>query len=453
MNLTTARKQPLALLAICLGFFMVIMDATIINVALPTMAKALHTNISGLQWVVAGYTMTFAALLIFSGHLADQWGAKKIFLCGLMGFAITSLLCGLSTTVQFLIAFRLLQGATAALLVPASLALLNALYQDPIKRAKAIGIWGGIGGIAAGAGPVLGAVLTAKFSWPAIFFVNIPLAIITIFLIHRLIPNTAKQASSGFDLGGQTCVILMMASLAFALIELANYAWYSWPILLAVSLFILSLMVFILVEKRAPHPMVPLSFFKNKNFVVAIIIGLCINAGMYGELFVIPLYFQQIRGFSVLQTGMAVFPMVALIALSSFLSGRVASKKGPKKPLLIGLIIGAAGFFSLLIVGAQGPDYLWLVIPLAAAGFGIAFTMPAATMIAIHSLPENRAGMASGIFTTCRQMGSLLGVALFGAILSTAHQFVAGMHVTLVLAGLSFLFALVLGLKVTLQAI
>ena len=449
--MTDRKRKNISLAALCLGFFMVIMDVTVVNVALPNIASSLQTSVSSLQWVVAGYTLTFACFLLFSGNLADQAGAKKILILGLILFTITSLACGLAPTINLLILFRLLQGAAAATLVPSSLALINSSYDTGKERAKAIGIWGGLAGVAAACGPVLGGILTALFGWRAVFFINVPIAVIAIFLVIKYVIDAKLHTKARFDIPGQLLGIMMTVSLAFALIEVGRYGWLSIIVISAGVVFAISFILFLFFENRVQHPMFPLKFFKSKNFSIAIVIGMIINIGLYGELFILPLYFQNIRGFSVMKTGFSIFPLVMMIALASFLSGKLASYKGTKLPMTLGLIIGLLGFFSLSIIIINSPSYYSLVLPLAAMGFGVAFTMPAATITAMHSVPHNRAGMASGTFTTSRQIGSLLGVAVFGTIVASSSQFMHGMFLTLIISGLLFLFGFLLSCVVDIK--
>ncbi len=427
---------------------MVILDATIVNVALPSIQHAFDSTLSNLQWIVAGYTLVFACLLIFVGNLADLVGAKKVLVVGLMLFILSSLACGLARNSTLLIIFRLWQGAGAAALVPCSLALLNASYKDSKDRAKAIGIWGAIGGIAAAAGPLLGGLLTASFGWPAIFLLNVPVGLITLALILKYSIQAIPQHKAHLDIPGQLFCIILLANLAYALIEAGKFGWLSLRIMIASLIFLASLIFFITTEKHNKQPIFPLKFFKHRNFSIAMLIGIIINFGLYGELFLFPLYFQQIRGYSTIATGFALAPLLMLVAIASYFSGRLASRLGAKLPLLIGLVIGMLGFFSLLIVKTNAPSYFMLILPLAAIGSGVAFTMPAATMLAIHALPQNRDGIASGIFTTGRQIGSLLGVAIFGSIITNTKDFIHGMHITLTMSGILFFIGFLFSLTI-----
>lgn len=423
---------------------MVIADVTAINVALSNIEQVLHTTISELQWVVAGYTLTFAGFLLLSGHLADLLGAKRVLLVGLLLFILTSLACALASDIALLIFFRLLQGIAGATLVPCSLSLINAAYDDPRVRAQKVGIWASIGGLAAIVGPVLGGFLTAFLSWRAVFFINIPFGFLAILFIYRYSVENEIRPCRHFDVLGLVLSIISIASLSFALIQAGSLGWNSPLVLIAITTFLISSFSFLLIEKYAQHPMLPLNFFKINRFTIAVSIGMMLNFGVYGELFILPLYFQHIRGYGMIETGFALLPLVGLIALSSYLSGKLVSSKGVRLPLLLGLSIGALGFFGLLIAQAEAPSYLWLIFPLAAMGFGISCCQPAATIAAIHALPKERAGLAAAIFTMSRQVGSLLGVALFGSIIATTSNFVLGFHITLIISGVAYLGALLL---------
>lgn len=440
LNQNKAAKNTLwPLIALCLGFFMVIIDVTIVNVALPSIAKNLKGDVSWLQWVVDGYTLTFACFLLSAGNLGDRMGAKIAFMAGLILFVLASIGCGLSNSFLILTLFRLLQGLAAALLVPTSLALINASYENNKDRAKAIGIWASIGGIAAAAGPLLGGILTSWFGWRAVFFVNVPIGLAAVLLTAKYLVAPINTHKGNFDSLGQIFGIISIAALAFSLIEAGRLGWLSHLVVSGFFIFVITFIAFLWIEYRATSPMFPLKLFHSKTFSVAIAVGMLMTLGVYGELFVLTLYFQQVREYSALITGLAFMPLVGVIAFTSFLGGKVTSVFGPRLPMIIGLAVGGIGFFLLLIVG-EHIAYSMLILPLMMLGFGISFTMPAATVAAIHSAPEGRAGIASGAFNASRQVGSLLGVAIFGTILSTSSNFIAGMHLTLIIGGLAYLF-------------
>ena len=440
MKTRIMHNKHIPLIALCLGFFMVIIDVTIVNVALPSMAKNLHGNISCLQWVVAGYTLTFACLLLSAGNLADRVGAKSTYLFGLILFTLTSLGCGLSFDFLQLTLLRLLQGVGAALLVPTSLALVNASYENQQERVKAISIWGAIAAIAAALGPILGGILTFYFGWRSVFFVNVPIGFIAFLLTKKYVINPPVSGKGHFDFLGQTLGVVSIAALAFSLIEAGRFGWFSEIVAIAFIIFMLTFILFLIVEYRTSAPMFPLHFFRSEKFSVAIAIGLIVNIGWYGELFVLTLYFQHIRDYSVLMTGFAFIPFVGLNAFAAYLGGKWASVAGPRSPMLFGLIFGTVGFFSLLIAKEHTP-YVMLILPLIGLGAGIAFMLPATTVTAIHSVPEGRAGIASGAFNASRQIGSLLGVAIFGTIVTLSKYFIVAMHETLIIGGLLYLCA------------
>lgn len=441
-------RSGIALVSLCLGLCMVVIDATIVNVSIPTIGKALQGSLGGLQWVIDGYILTYASLLLTTGSLSDQINAKKLFFAGLVLFVVTSFFCGLASSIEMLIVFRLFQGIGAALIMPTSLSLVNALYDDKAKRARAIGVWGGLGGIAAASGPLLGGILTHLISWRAIFYVNVPLGFIAIWLCWRYAPSP-KPSGKIFqlDLIGQVTAIIAIAALAFLFIEAGEMGWASMHVTIAATIFVLALVGFLVNEQRSNHPMLPLKLFRFPAFSSSIVIGLFLNFGLYGQLFLLPLYFQQIRHYPTLLTAFAILPVPALSSIASYLGGKVSSKIGTKLPVMVGLCVGATGFLSLLIIGDTKPSYGVLILPLMMLGFGMAFSMPAITITTINSVPKELGGLASGSINTSRQLGSLLGVAALGSIVGTASDFVIGLHVALIVSATLFLLGALLCMR------
>ena len=437
-SMKTSGSKHLPLIALCLGFFMVIMDVTIVNIALPSMSKNLHGNISWLQWVVDGYTLTFACLLLSAGNLADRVGAKSTYLLGLILFTIASLACGLLSNFLMLTAMRLLQGIGAALLVPTSLALINASYENKKERAYAMGIWSAIGGIAGAAGPVLGGFLVFYFGWRSVFFVNAPIGLIVFFMTKKFVVNPSPSGKGHFDVLGQLLGVISIAALAFSLIEAGRMGFSSHLVVSSLVIFAVTFISFLIVEHKSTSPMFPLHFFRSQTFSVSIAIGMILSFAIYGEFFVLTLYFQHIRDYSVLITGFAFLPFLGTNALGSYLGGKLTSISGAKLPMSIGLLIGAIGYFTLLIAKEHTP-FIFLILPMIAIGFGLAFAIPAATVATVHSAPEGRAGIASGALNASRQIGSLMGVAIFGTIIMISKNFIVGMHETLIIGGLLYL--------------
>jgi DHA2 family methylenomycin A resistance protein-like MFS transporter len=411
-------RRHLPLLAICLGYFMVILDATVVNVALPSVGRDLGGGVSDLQWVVDAYTVVFAGLLLSAGSLGDEFGARRVFVGGLVLFTVASAACAAAPSLAVLLAARVAQGIGAAALVPSSLSLLRAAYSSAAERARAVGIWGAVAGIGAASGPIVGGVLVGLISWRAVFVVNVPVGALALLLAARHLPAAGERQDGGLDPLGQLLGIASLTLLTFGVIEGGAEGFSSTVALVPLLLFVPTAVAFVAVERGAISPMLPLSLFRSRTFSGASFVGLLINLGFYGQLFAISLYFQHERGFSALITGLALLPEGAFVALSSGLSGRVTARTGPRLPMLVGLLCGAAGFAGLIAAGHR-TSYGILVAPLIAAGFGMAFTMSAATAAIIEAAPAERAGIASGVLNAARQAGGAIGVALLGAVLAS----------------------------------
>jgi DHA2 family methylenomycin A resistance protein-like MFS transporter len=428
--------------------FMVVLDVTVVTVALPPIGRDFHTgsDLSGVQWVADGYTVVFAGTLLSAGSIGDRLGSRAAFQTGLAFFTATSVGCALAPSLPVLVAMRLLQGVGAALVVPTSLALINASYPDKAARARAIGAWGGAGGLAAAAGPVLGGLLVAGLGWRAVFLVNLPVGLLGLALTARYVPRPRPSGAARLDLAGQLLAVMSLSAAAYGVIEAGHRGWTSPSALVAFAVLPVAVALFVRVESRRPDPMLPLGLFRSRTFSAATVVGLLLNTGFYGELFVVSFYFQQYRHFGVLAAGLAMLPQTAMVALGSLLSGRTTARTGPRLPMTAGLVIGAAGFAALLVAGA-GTPYALLVLPLAATGFGTAFTMPAAVAAVSESAPSRHAGLAAGVFNAARQMGSALGVALLGALVSGAHDFRSGMRLGSLISAACFLVAALAALR------
>jgi DHA2 family methylenomycin A resistance protein-like MFS transporter len=437
--------EILSLIGICLGYFMVILDTTVVTIALPNIQHEIGATISDLQWIISGYTLVFACLLLSAGALGDRLGNKRMFLIGLVLFTGASAACGVAPNMWTLQLARVVQGVGAALQVPASLALLNLTFADPRERDRAIGLWGGIAGVAAAGGPIIGGLLVNVLSWRSVFFLNIPVGTVALLLAWRFIPHVERQQGRGLDLGAQFAGIIALALLTLAFIQSTAWGWTSLPILGSLAGFVLATVIFLLIERHAESPMLPLGLFRSPTFSAANSVGLLINFGFYGELFVMTLFFQNIRGLSALITGLALLPQMGMAVFSSTLSGRVTGRKGAQLPMIIGLTPGAVGFLLMTLVNAT-TGYPLFVLPLMAIGFGMAFTMPAMTTAVVSSAPKERSGIASGVVNASRQVGSALSVAVLGSFVSQRATFIPGMHLALAIAGGAFLFGLLLTL-------
>lgn len=444
----SSRRTRLPLISLCIGYFMVILDATIVTVALPPIGREFPTaggDLSGVQWVADGYTVIFAALLLSAGSIGDRFGGRSVFQVGLALFVVTSAGCGLAPSLGFLIAMRLLQGVAAALVVPTSLALIRASYPDRVSRARAIGVWGMMGGLAAASGPVLGGLLVAALGWRAVFFVNLPIGVLGLLMTARHVVAPRPVRTSRLDAPAQFLAVGTLGGLAYGIIEAGHAGWTAPGVLGALAAAVLCLVAFLLRESRATDAMLPLHLFRDAAFSSATAIGFLMNVGFYGQLFVVSFYFQQYRHDGVLLAGLAMLPQTAMVAVSSALGGRLTARSGPRAPMLVGLVTGALGFLGLLVAGRTTP-YAVLVLPLAAIGFGTAFTMPAAVAAVVESAPGDRAGLASGVLNASRQVGSAMGVAVLGALVAQGSDFAAGMRTGAWISAACFLAGAVLAL-------
>ncbi len=427
-----------ALPAVALGFFIVMLDTTIVNVALPRIGTDLHGGVSLLQWVVDSYTLVFAGLLLSAGAACDILGARRIYLGGLAVFAVFSVACALAPGGSLLIAARAVQGVGAAALVPGSLALLSLAYPEPAARAKAIGIWGGVGGIAAAVGPVLGGALIAAVGWRAVFWVNLPVVAIAAWLTVRYTPDPPPARHRHLDVPGQVTAVLALCAITYAVIDAAHTSWSSQNVIILL-IGVAAGVGFLLVERAKADPMLPLALFRNRSFSVASFVGLALNLGFYGQFFVLTLYFQHYRGFSPLTAGLALAPQALGAVVGSPLGGRATARFGPFATMLAGLLIGAGAFASLLTFTRTTP-YEVIAPLIFAAGFGISLAMPAATAGAVSAAPSRYAGIAGGVVNSARQTGSVFGVAVLGGFVTTG-DFRHGFQVAVAAAAVIFLAA------------
>jgi MFS transporter, DHA2 family, methylenomycin A resistance protein len=437
------RRAPVSvgatvLLASLLGFFMLCLDATAVNVALPGIGRTLGETTAGLQWVIDAYTLMLAALLISAGAVSDRIGAKRLFALGLAAFAASSAACGLSPSLGFLIASRAVQGTGAAIMLPASLALVRQAYPDPVKRAKAISVWTVGGTVALAAGPVVGGALTSAVSWRAIFFVNLPVGIAALLLLARA-PRSPRRAVP-LDPAGQVTAAVALAALTFGVIEGGETGFGRPAVLGCLLLAAAAGATFVTAEARAAHPMVPLAVFRSRAVTVCVAIGFAANVAFYGVIFVLSLFFQRVLGQSAVAAGLEFLPMSALLSSANLTSARVAARFGPRVPITAGLLVSTLGLLALLLA-SMGPDRGLLVLALVPAGVGLGFALPSVIVVLLDAVPADQAGMGAGLFNSSRQVGGTLAVAVFGAMIAHRVSFLAGMRTSLLIAVLVMLAA------------
>jgi len=423
------RRRYLVLAVCCLSLFIVGLDSTIVNVALPSIGRELHASVSGLQWTIDAYLLVLASLLMLGGSTADRLGRARVFKFGLALFTAASLACSLAPTIGWLIFFRALQGAAGAMLNPVAMSIIRNTFEDPRERAQAIGIWGAVVGISIALGPVLGGVLVG-LSWRAVFLVNIPIGLVAIALTARFVPESRAPRPRRPDPVGQVLVILMLASLTSAIIEGPSLGWGSlWIIALAATAGV-SGVTLVRYELQRVDPLIELRFFTSRPFSAAAVIAVAAFAAFGGFLFLNTLYLQEVRGLSPLSAGLCTLPMAAMTMLCSPIAGRVVGARGVRGPLVVGGL--GLGLGSLMLVSLGADTSLWWVLA-AYTVFGLGFgaVNPPITNTAVSGMPPSQAGVAAAVATTSRQVGLTLGVAVAGAVATAGlngslHDHLAG---------------------------
>ncbi|HBO3058550.1 MFS transporter [Pseudomonas aeruginosa] len=433
------------LLAAALGFVVVLLDVSVVNVALDALRQEFATDVAGLQWVINAYTLVFAALLLTSGALGDRFGARRVFLLGFVVFTCTSAACGLSGSLPILIAARLIQGLGAALLVPNSLAMLQHAFADREQRSRAVGWWGAFGGMSLAAGPVLGGILVTHLGWRSIFLINLPIGLIGIYLtLCRVAPHEGSHRRS-LDWGGQGAAILALAALTMALTEAAPLGWEHGLVQGGFLLAIAATLVFIWIEARSHSPMLPLELFRIPTFTVASVSGVVVNFAYYGLIFVFSLFFQIQQHLSPQLTGLAFLPMTVVLMAVNVLAGRLITRMGARLLMVFGLMLAAFGYLLLMPVSVDG-SYWFLTVPMLLAASGTALMVPTMTNATLSSVDASRAGVASGVLNSARQIGGMLGVAVFGYLVrdTAPEAFMRGMHMSIGISVALLLFGSVL---------
>ena len=431
-------NRAVLLTVVCLGQFMVLLDNTIVAAALPDMQRRLHTQLTGLQWIVDAYVLLVAMLLLSGGVFADRFGRKRVYLVGVAAFTAASALCSLAPSVGWLIGGRVLQGIGAAALSPASLALLAAAYPVPRERVKAIGLWAGFSGIGLAAGPVAGGVLIDAFGWPAIFLVNLPIGVVLLLVGLRSLEESRNASAPAIDIPGAVLSVLGVGALTYGLIEGGARGWTSPVILGSFSAAVTLLAVFLAVEARRAHPLLPLRLFRQRLFTVSNTAMVVVGFALMGSSFFFSQFFVDVQGSSILRAGLQTLPTSAAMVIVSPAAGRLAVRYGFRIVVTIGLTLAGLGLLALGMVHADtGYGNVWW--RLGVVGVGFALTMSPLTGAAIQAVSPQEGGLASGISSTTRQIGAVLGVAVLGAVVrgrqSGGASFGAGLTSAFVVAG------------------
>jgi MFS transporter, DHA2 family, methylenomycin A resistance protein len=428
---TEAEPRPRAALAAALlGFFVITLDAVIVNVVLPSIGHELGGGVTGLQWVVDGYTLMFAALLLSAGSLSDRIGARRAFGLGLVVFVLTSAACGIAPSLPVLLVARLAQGSAAAVMMPSAMALIREAFPDPGPRARALAVWAMGGAVASSAGPVLGGLLDVV-NWRLIFFINLPVGAIALALLARTRPSSRRPAA--FDAIGQLSAGVAMGGLTYGVIEAGAVGFAAPRVVIALVLAAAAAAVFVLTERRSTHPIIPADLLSSRPVVLSVVIGFAFMIGYYGLPFVFSLYLQQARGLSALATGFVFAPMMLIgLALTPF-TARLGERFGRPTLIATGLASMATGLLALAIMPATAPPWA-LGLLMVLVGLGGPLVMPPTMAVLLDHAPDQRAGTASAVFNTSRQIGGALAVAVFGGLLTNPDTFVSGVRTSLLIA-------------------
>jgi EmrB/QacA subfamily drug resistance transporter len=424
------RGNPwIILLVVSLGFFMTLLDLTIVNIAIPNMITKLHASLDDILWVINAYALVLAVILITAGRLGDLLGQRTVFAAGIALFTLSSAACGLAPSPGWLIAFRAVQGLGAALLMPQTLAILTMVFPAD-RRGAAFGVWGAVAGVATVAGPTLGGLLVTAFDWRFIFYINVPIGVLVLILTPFLIPDLRTGRRHKFDITGVLLASLALLAICYALVEGQKYDWgtitsfISIPVLFGVGVILLAVFVWLQARRQSGEPLVPFALFKDRNYTLMNLVAAFISIGMLGIFLPFSIYLQSVLGFSALKAGLTMAPASLVAMVVAPAAGRMSDRIGGKFILMAGLVLFACGMGSIAFVAQVNSAWYAFLLPQAVAGIGIGCTFAPMTTIAMRNVNPMMAGAASGVFNTTRQVGTVIGTAGVGALLQ--NRLIAG---------------------------
>jgi EmrB/QacA subfamily drug resistance transporter len=419
------RRRLLVLLVCSSSLFLAYLDTTILSVALPTISRDLHAGLASLQWVTDVYLLVLSALLILAGSTADRLGRKKLFMTGLAWFSAGSFLCSFAPNVGTLVALRMLQAVGGSMLTPVSLSIVRNVFTDPRERARALGVWSGIFGVAFACGPIAGGILVSSVGWRSVFWVNVPIGAVMLLAAGRYLPESRAPHARRVDVPGQLLMIVFLGTLTYAVIEGPSAGWASPEILALLAAAAASLAAFAAAERRHPEPLLDPRFFRSPPFTGASVIAVLAFLVMAGFLFVSTLYLQDVRADSPLRAGLSLLPATVMIAVWAPVAGRLNGRFGPRIPLVLGGIFMTAGAAALTGLSAA-TSYRVLALGFALLGAGLGLVNPPITNAGVSGMPPAQAGVAGAVISATRQLGQVLGVAVMGAMLSAGAVSGAG---------------------------
>jgi EmrB/QacA subfamily drug resistance transporter len=410
-------KRWIALALLCVAQFVVVLDASIVNVALPTIGEALDFSESNLPWVVNAYVLTFGGFLLLGGRLADLLGRRRVFMAGLVLFAIASLAGGLASNSGQLIAARAVQGLGAAILSPAALSIVATTFRDGAERNKALGIWGAVAGSGGAAGVLLGGVLTETLGWEWVLWVNVPIGIVAALIAPSLIAETrAEDEVRHFDVAGATTITLSLSALVFGLLDAESAGWGSAQTIGTLVASALLLVAFVVIERRSRAPLVPFSIFRIRTITGANVVGILVGASLFSMFFFISLYMQQVLGYSPIKAGLSYLPLAVSIILSAGIASQLVTKVGFKPILAAGMALIAAGLAWFSQISVDGTFLADILGPSLLAAVGLGFAFVPVTIAAVSGIEDREQGLASGLINTSQQVGGALGLAILAAV-------------------------------------
>ncbi|MFI6077192.1 MFS transporter [Actinoplanes sp. NPDC051343] len=431
-----------------LGFFLITLDISIVNVALPNITRELGGGTSGQQWTIDGYTLVFASLLLFAGNLADRIGAKRALGLGIATFTLASAACAAAPGIGVLVAARCLQGAGAAVMLPASMALIREGFPDTRRRARALGVWAVGGAVAALVGQPLGGLLTT-LDWRWVFTINLPVGVGMVLFLHTVARSATRPAL--FDWAGQILAIVALAGLVYGLIEGGHAGFTSPGVVVTLAVAAAAIVAFLIVQARGEHPMMPLKLFRSKGFRIALSVGFAFMVGNYGNVFTTSLFLQQYLGLSPLRAGLVYIPSAVFAITGNLTSGPVTNRFGPRVPVVAGQALMVVGLVALLAT-VHVRSVLIVALCLIPIGAGGSLAMPAVTGVVLDGVDPGQAGTASAVFNTFRQVGGAVAIAVFGSLIAGSPTFLPGMRTSLAIAATLLLGTALLSLQVRTRA-